>query len=102
MTQIQQRGQGLLDGRVGVAGEDDAPAGLVELLGIDTRLDAEVLGLIRAKLQLAQIGGLGVAQLGYLADLLGERFGAHGRYGRCAFVYVDAVEIDRVDIHGFS
>ena len=68
-------------------------------LGSTPALMTQVLGLTPAELQLARISGLGMSQLGYLADLLGERFGVQGRDGRRVLVHADADKIDRVEIY---
>ena len=41
-AECDQVRQSFLDGRVGVVGEDHAPAGLIQLLGVDPFLDAQV------------------------------------------------------------
>lgn len=93
LAQRQQRAQGLADGGVGVLREDDAPAGLGQVLGIDALADAEVLGVFVALLvaQLGQVLGAGLA-----ADQAGQVRGRHRRQGVVAGVAVDAVEVEKV------
>jgi hypothetical protein len=97
LAQRQQRAQGLADGGVGVLREDDAPAGLGEVLRVDALADAEVLGVLVALLvaQLAQVLKPSLA-----ADEAGEVRGRHRRQGVVAGVAVDAVEVEQVVVAG--
>ena len=84
-------GQGLLDRRVGVVGEDDPPAGLIQLLGVDPFLDAQCFFglLVVPEAELVQVLRLRFAP--NERRQLGPR---HGRQAVVAGGAVDAVEVE--------